>query len=530
MLLRLLIKKFFLQKVPYIIFLLFIYGNSIHSQYKKNENIDSLSNKTFEELNILFRKNYEDTLKCRIYLNAILTKAIKEKEYHHQARTYCNLSYYEKEDSKKILLIDKSIQIGTKLNDKSYLLLPYSFKGSFFYHKRNYSKALKNYLKVLEIAESVKSSNYIDIAKHNIGLLKTEIGKHDEALPLLRKSFYYEKNRPKLDTASYLESLLSLAKSYRYNGILDSATFYNREGIRKSKKSYLRTYYPFIFNEGANLYFKNNLKGSWDSINKALAISDINNPQYKDIFILGEFYKGKIREKYNHHDQALRHYLIMDSLIQVNHLFTAEVREGYEFIIKSFKKGNNKDKQLEYINKLLYLDSVIYSQRNFVSDKLFSEFDKPKLIKEKEKIINTLKTNNEGTYNLLWGFIFFSVLTSSLLFFQYKKRKLLKLKFDQILEKSSLPIKNNSEKIITENIKEIGIPQHIIESVLLKLEKFERSQNYLNKGININTVSKNLGTNSKYLSKIINTHRKKSFTKYINDLRIDYLVKELKQK
>ncbi len=36
-------------------------------------------------------------------------------------------------------------------------------------------------------------------------------------------------------------------------------------------------------------------------------------------------------------------------------------------------------------------------------------------------------------------------------------------------------------------------------------------------------------TNSKYLSKIVNTHKEKTFTKYINDLRVEYAIRKLQQ-
>jgi AraC-like DNA-binding protein len=65
------------------------------------------------------------------------------------------------------------------------------------------------------------------------------------------------------------------------------------------------------------------------------------------------------------------------------------------------------------------------------------------------------------------------------------------------------------------------------KQILKALEKYEKTQDFLALGITLNNLAPKLNTNSKYLSKIINTHKKKSFTQYINDLRIEYLLKKL---
>ncbi|WP_299609955.1 AraC family transcriptional regulator [uncultured Aquimarina sp.] len=497
-----------------------------NAQIKKFTIPDSLINKTYEELNKSFTSNYYDTLRCKVYLNTILSKSIKEKNYHYQARAYCNLSYYEELESDKLRLIDKSIEVSHNLNDKSYLLLPYSFKGFYYYNKSLYASALESYLKMLEIAEEVNSLNYIDIAKHNIGLLKTEIGKHEEALPLLRESFIYEKQRKEMDTSSYLESMLSLAKSYTYNKILDSATIYNRKGVIYSKRSYPRTYEPFIFNEGINLFYKNKIYESSDSINKALSLMDIKNPQQTNLFVIGEFYRGKIQEKLANENSALSHYLKLDTLVQKNQLFLAEVRDGYEFVINSYDRLKKRDKQLEYINKLLHFDSIVYSQRNYLTNKLFKEFDKPRLLREKELIINELNSNTKNTKVLLWLSISFSLITLFMFYFQYQKRKLLKIRFNKLL-KPAIPVVN--EKTPNSSKLELDISKKIVDKILSGLENFENNCEYKKVNITSNLLAKELKTNSKYLTRVIKHYKDKNFTTYLNDLRISYITERLKK-
>jgi YesN/AraC family two-component response regulator len=74
----------------------------------------------------------------------------------------------------------------------------------------------------------------------------------------------------------------------------------------------------------------------------------------------------------------------------------------------------------------------------------------------------------------------------------------------------------------------LEINDDIIDRVLSELHKFENKKGFLNKKLTLSTLSKKIKTNPKYLSKIINTHKHKSFRSYINDLRIQYILDCLK--
>ncbi|WP_438423996.1 helix-turn-helix domain-containing protein [Aquimarina macrocephali] len=66
------------------------------------------------------------------------------------------------------------------------------------------------------------------------------------------------------------------------------------------------------------------------------------------------------------------------------------------------------------------------------------------------------------------------------------------------------------------------------KQILNALEKFENNKDCLRPNITLANLASKLNTNSKYLSKTINLHKKKSFTQYINDQRIEYLIEKLK--
>lgn len=82
-----------------------------------------------------------------------------------------------------------------------------------------------------------------------------------------------------------------------------------------------------------------------------------------------------------------------------------------------------------------------------------------------------------------------------------------------------------TEKIISK--KSLLIPKETEEEILLQLEKFENSKNYLDNKMSLATLSAQLSTNTKYLSEIINKYKDKNFNTYINELRIKYVIQLL---
>jgi AraC-like DNA-binding protein len=74
---------------------------------------------------------------------------------------------------------------------------------------------------------------------------------------------------------------------------------------------------------------------------------------------------------------------------------------------------------------------------------------------------------------------------------------------------------------------QINEPQ--AKKILEKLKKIETQELFLSKNYSLNTIAKKVGSNSTYVSKIINTYLNKSFVEYTNELRINYIVIKLKE-
>jgi AraC-like DNA-binding protein len=67
------------------------------------------------------------------------------------------------------------------------------------------------------------------------------------------------------------------------------------------------------------------------------------------------------------------------------------------------------------------------------------------------------------------------------------------------------------------------------QKLLLRLREFENSTLFTRKNISLSYLATYCGANTRYISYIINTYKKKDFNNYINELRIKYIVFKLEK-
>lgn len=96
------------------------------------------------------------------------------------------------------------------------------------------------------------------------------------------------------------------------------------------------------------------------------------------------------------------------------------------------------------------------------------------------------------------------------------------------MSESVVPVVENAETSVKKS-HNLGIDKETIESILENLTKWENELGYLDREIDQNVLAKALDTNSTYLSRVINAHKKQNFPQYLNDLRATYAVNHLKE-
>ncbi|MGU3376570.1 helix-turn-helix domain-containing protein [Chryseobacterium sp. M5A1_1a] len=71
------------------------------------------------------------------------------------------------------------------------------------------------------------------------------------------------------------------------------------------------------------------------------------------------------------------------------------------------------------------------------------------------------------------------------------------------------------------------VPEEIVQHILDELTNFENQKLFLEKGVSLSNLAKNINTNRSYLSIVINSHKAKNFTAYLNDLRVNYAITQI---
>ncbi|WP_132065742.1 AraC family transcriptional regulator [Aquimarina spinulae] len=496
--------------------------------------MDSLVKLDFEELHDQFYDTIEtNPILAKIYAKAYLQKGKNTDSVLNISKGFYYMSRLHKDDlERRFFYVDSAIGIIKKSRHKKFLTFLYTHKGAVYEKKGVFNKAIDHYLEGLEFAKKTNHTNYVILLNRNIAILKRQLGKYEEAKLIFRKCLAYEEpisDKTKNNYLKYLLTTSELVTTYRKNKEIDSAISLNNKGIIMSKGKTIQCL--FKLNQGILQYYSNEYENAIKNINLALdtILKPENQAAYLERYDLlnGYLFIGSSYNALSKKELAISYYKKVDSVIQKSNYVIPETRLAYSEIISYYKSINDRDNQLYYINRLLYNDSLFHSRYITTTDKLNSEFDTPILISQKENIIHELKVKNNQSYYVIFITSIVIIIITSILFNIYRKNKRYKKHFDELMVSTNNEVKRNNTKINEENTS-IGISKEVVKIILKALNEFEKNNGFLELNITSGTLAKKINTNSKYLTKVIKFYRDKSFSPYINDLRVDYIVERLK--
>ena len=358
--------------------------------------------------------------------------------------------------------------------------------------------------------------------KNQIGHLKLFWGNTDEAINIFKSQLYlFINNKEEFEdkNAGYFKTLFNLSSAYLVNKKFDSALYYTNKGlIQGFRNNDDFQYYRFLSNTGEILYYQNELEKAHDSIVKAFPFETSHNAQFNNHFILGNIFK-----KQNNEIKAFYHFTKSDSIYNLTKDVVPEVREIQKYFINYYKLKDDTKNQLKYIDRLLYVDSVMHNNHIYLNEIIYKKYDTPLLLSEKQEIIAALKEKEKKSSFLIYGLtgVLLLIIIFSIRFI--KTQRTYKQRFRKLLFEQKKDVENS---INSNELHEIS--KDIIDSILLDLKKFEKNNDFLNNEITLVNLAVDFNTNSSYLSKIINGNKGKNFSTYISDLRIDYCVEKLK--
>ncbi|MCG2612225.1 AraC family transcriptional regulator [Flavobacterium sp. SM15] len=517
--------RFVYVKLFYImLFPLFLSGQSP----KKNYSYQDLWSAYFDNVKNVSKKEY--------YASMYLKKAKSDTDPIFKARAYYLFSLMNKEDT-AIKYLDSVVKYSINTNDDFFPISAYCEKAYILKKQFKFREAMNNYLIAEKYALKNKKEDYHKV-KFFIGVLKSEdLGEVKEALIMYREclSFYIKKDIRGYQFSNLFQTILfAIADAHKALKQTDSATYYNEWGHREAIATDIeRNKYLFVLNEGANQVLRKNFTVALDSINKALP----KMKEYDDKMntLASYYYLGKAYEGMNQKKMALKNYIKVDSMYKVTNNITPEFLGGYNFLINYYKENGDSKNQLNYLQRLMGIDSVLQRNYKHFYKLLNKEYDIPHLVENKENLIDNLRKDKQASTYYIGGLIFLTIGLSCFGIYQENQKRIFRNRFEKIINKNEIELigvlneGKNVESVIRDKTEEIGISDEIIGQILKKLNQFEKDKGYLNSNITIQLLSQEFETNSKYVSKIVNTHKGVSFSQYINDLRVDNAIRLLQQ-
>ncbi|WP_337965390.1 helix-turn-helix domain-containing protein [uncultured Flavobacterium sp.] len=523
----------FLHKLQRILLLLLLPVFLVAQSTKKD-----LTKLSYDELHQLYFKNVGNQKEQIQYTNAYMTKAIRENNNIRKAKANYQIAlfYYKSNENKAIQYLDSVIKYSKGTNDKFFPAAAYCEKGNFLKYQFKFKEAMINYNLAEKVALQTNIDYYYTVREY-IGITKSEdLEEYDEALEIYKECYRYYKSKD-VRSSKYAEDyqsiIFGIADCYKSLENTDSTSYYNALGYNESKATKNEEYkYLFVLNEGANQVLKKNYKAALDSINIALP----KMIEYDNIgnVLAGYYYLGKSYDGLGKKAKAAANYIKVDSIYNITKEISTEFVDGYPYLISYYKNLGDKENQLKYITVYMSIDSILKKNYRELNKLVYKEYDTPRLISDKESLITSLNNDKIKTY---WGLGFLLLATIGLGGFavhQYKSKKRYRSRFEKIIEEAK--IKENPEfknediiKVDSIKIEEIGIAEELVNQILEKLSLFETNKGYLESNLTVQLLSSTFDTNSKYVSKIVNLYKGKSFTQYINELRIENAINQLQK-
>jgi len=498
-----------------------------------------------EDLLSLFNKVSEDSVMAERVARVYLQRGRKEKDTIKMARGYDRLARIF-HPRKNIMFADSVIELTKNINHKTYPALGYILK-SYEYHRLGDLK-LRTENELISYKLSLKNDNLSQqlYILDNLIASKGLWGDKKEALRLqierhriMTRSDYIEKiiESTRKDAFDYIDEiykeneLLSIQNfvfCYLSLRKMDSARSYLLNGIEKVENfkgyNYSKDYFSNWFQEASVEidFYSGDLKGSIEKSNTLLNDSERSLPNSTILNL--NFYKGLSLINIGEEEVGINYLKVADSIFETGHIIILpDQRVLFELLMEHFKLKGELEEEIKYLNKMIFTDSIFKRNFQFFEPDLIKNFERPKLLHEKEVLIEELKKKNNKAKSFVWFGVALLSLSCLIIGYYFKRQQLYKRRFENLITENSIK-KNNDRKNCS---KSLEIPTNIIDEIMLNLHHFEMNNEYLSQTISLYDLASSFKTNPRYLSKVINFQKEKHFPLYINDLRVDYALKEL---
>lgn len=341
----------------------------------------------------------------------------KAKKNNDKYKLYTGYSFavVNTSDETKAQYGDSLIDIAIKNKDNRLIALAYQSSGRLNLEINKYAKSLDHLLLSLEYFAVDESKEYVYPSTLNIGRIKQLLGDYAGSVKDFKKvsDYYRWKITTKNNSSNnllYIRSLLYLTKSNAYLKKYDDNKFLFEEAKsffeeNKDIKSGLALYYNSL---GFNNFQQGNFPAAINNFNQALHEYTDDDKHLQEKFYLGMSYW-----KMNQAEQAIPYFDEIEKNYNETGRISMEFRPMFEFFINHYKNTGNREKQLEYVDKLLNYDHTFAQEQKNLSYKLQTEYDEKQLLAEKSRLQRERERERWGiilaSTAVVLGFIFWLI-------------------------------------------------------------------------------------------------------------------------
>lgn len=502
----------------------------------------------YEELLTLFNVYDGDTLVQERVIGAYLDRAKKDNDTIKIARSYDRMARIYS-SRKNILYADSLITYTRDWQHITYPALGYIIKGYEYGNIGNLELSYNSYFLAYELAQVSGNLSQQVYILDRLVFLKIAYGDKQKALKLQvdrdrlvnSKVFelsFEESSRKAIQnqTLQFFEeqkllSAESFVLCYLALGDIDMALQYLElhQSLLKGQ-NILNKETGFIWEVDVKMEIDYYQKKYEEVIKGAIEIEklchNLNDNYYK---INANLFRGLALIEQSKWAEAKKNLSIAEGFyfMDQNILMPESSYMLFDGLERIAEHENNLVSNILYLDKLIDLDNERLENYKTLEPKFIRTFETPRLIKSKEEIIKILERRNSQSVIVIGVSIVLFIFFSSLSYYYFRQKVTYRRRFEKLMKQEGAKETNTSGKSSANESTAI-IAEDIVADILKRLNRFETNEEFLRDNVTLMTLAKKMHTNSSYLSRVVNHHKMKSFSQYLNDLRIDYAVLKIK--
>ncbi|WP_108803281.1 response regulator transcription factor [Aquimarina sp. Aq107] len=482
---------------------------------------DSLQVKSPEQL-VTYLKN-SNSQKSKIFEIALSTLALDPLIL---AEHYYDISehYYDKgQFDRNIYYLNNAVKSIKHTENDSMLSKYFIGLGNGYLKDWKNQKSLDYYNKGLNIAYKYNNTRNQFIANSGKAIILKRMEKLDKALKVCKNSLNILEKSEDKNTKNHVRMLTIISEIYLDQKKYDSVLHYTDLGLIISKElDYSIGSIDLYTKKGIVALNKNEQAEAWQYFRKAEKILIKNEVTQKKSILNLYYFIAKSLYKEKEYDSAISYLNSCISILEEKDSRNIRALDIYILLANCYTETGKTNEAMHWFQKI----NKLKDQFQDAKDKTITQLYNQEIDDLKNQIeIHKNKEIRQERYKELAFFIL--LIVSVVLFFivlkYFRNQKNNKKRFNELIEK--INVLESKEKNLAQAV---VINDDKVTAVLKGLEKLENQEYFLNTDCDLRSMSKKVKTNTTYLSKIIKTHKATSFNDYINNLRIEYALKRLK--